>query len=257
MNVSLQGKKAFVCGSSKGIGLGIAKALAGAGATVILSGRVPETLTEAMSTLPGTGHSFFPMNQSDPQAINEAAEFLNKASIDILINNTGGPDPGLITNASWPKFEAALTQQLQCSHALTLACLDHMKQLQYGRIINVISTSVKIPIYGLGVSNTVRGAVASWAKTLSLEVAQAGITVNNLLPGFIETDRLDQVAGSMSKSKGVSKQAMIEELQSSVPAKRFGTVEEFAALAVFLASEFASYINGTSIPVDGGRTGSI
>jgi 3-oxoacyl-[acyl-carrier protein] reductase len=178
-------------------------------------------------------------------------------TIDILINNTGGPAGGLIASADPNAFEHAFRQHLICNHILAQAVIPSMKEKGWGRIINVISTSVKIPINNLGVSNTIRAAVASWAKTLSNELAVHGITVNSLLPGFISTSRLDAVAEGFAAREGVSKEQMVEKMKDSVPAKRFGDPSEIAAVAAFVASPAASYLNGITIPVDGGRTGTI
>jgi 3-oxoacyl-[acyl-carrier protein] reductase len=173
------------------------------------------------------------------------------------VNNTGGPPPGQAIDSSPDAFVHAFTSHLLCNHILVQALIDGMKKDNYGRIINVISTSVKVPIRGLGVSNTIRGAVASWAKTLSLELGPFGITVNNVLPGATMTGRLKSIiqanAEKSNKSMEEIKQAMIKE----IPAGRISEPEEVASLIAFLASPAASYINGTSIPVDGGRTGSI
>jgi len=257
MNIDLQNRHAFVCGSTQGIGWGIAQQLAASGARVTLASRNEARLVERLHELPGEGHAIFVFDQSDPGDIELATQQVENSDIDLLINNTGGPGPGLVSEDRWEKFENALTQQLRCSHELTAAALPHMRSRKYGRIINVISTSVKIPIYGLGVSNTVRGAVASWSKTLSLEVAADGITVNNILPGFVKTGRLQHIIRDRSENSNRSYEEVASEMKASVPAKRFGQVEELGRLATFLCSEYASYITGTSIPVDGGRTGSL
>jgi 3-oxoacyl-[acyl-carrier protein] reductase len=184
-------------------------------------------------------------------------ELTSKADIDILINNTGGPAAGLIIDAESDAFENAFRQHLSCNHILTQHVVPGMKKNGFGRIINVISTSVRIPLNNLGVSNTIRAAVASWSKSMSNELAVFGITVNSLLPGFISTSRLDAVAAHFAKQENMEKVDMEEKMKSSVPAKRFGLPAEIAAVAAFLASPAASYVNGVSIPVDGGRTGTI
>ncbi len=255
MNIDLQNRHAFVCGSTQGIGWGIARQLATSGARVTLAARNNEKLAEQLAALPGAGHDTFVFDQSSLVDIEQAVQHIKKSEVDILINNTGGPAPGLVSDESWPKFEKALTQQLRCSHALTTAALSHMTSQGFGRVVNVISTSVKVPIYGLGVSNTVRGAVASWSKTLSLEVAENGITVNNILPGFIETGRLRQIIEDRSKNSGQSYEEVSKSMSASVPTKFFGQIEDMGYLAAFLCSDQARYITGTNIPVDGGRTG--
>ena len=188
---------------------------------------------------------------------NLVKDITSKTDIDILINNTGGPAAGLIIDAESDAFENAFRQHLSCNHILTQHVVPGMKKNGFGRIINVISTSVRIPLNNLGVSNTIRAAVASWSKSMSNELAVFGITVNSLLPGFIATSRLDVVAEHFAKQENMEKADMEEKMKSSVPAKRFGLPAEIAAVAAFLASPAASYVNGVSIPVDGGRTGTI
>ena len=257
MEISLAGRRSLVCGATQGIGYGIAQSFAQAGSEVILSGRSESRLQKAVETLPGEGHQWILLDQADNEALPEAIGTIQKLDVDILVNNTGGPEPGLASEETWENFEKALRQHLRFSQELVLAVLPHMKEKGFGRIINIISTSVKIPIYGLGVSNTVRGAMASWAKTLSLEIASAGITVNNILPGFIKTGRLEQIIQNTSEKQGVSTKAVEEQMKRTVPSGEFGTPEDLACLATFLASEKARYINGTNIPVDGGKTGSL
>ncbi|MGL6267067.1 MAG: SDR family oxidoreductase, partial [Chitinophagaceae bacterium] len=177
--------------------------------------------------------------------------------VHILINNTGGPAPGPITEATADQFLQAFQQHIICNQYLTQAVLPSMKAASFGRIINVISTTVRIPINNLGVSNTIRGATASWAKTLSNEVARYGITVNNILPGFTKTSRLTSLITQIAANAGSPVETVAQQMESDVPAKRFGEACEIAAVAAFLASPAAAYVNGVSIPVDGGRTGSI
>lgn len=256
MNIDLTGKKALVCGATQGIGLAIAQELAQSGASVVIAGRSDEKINAALGTLVGPGHQSLSLDQSNISSIEDAAGEVANSSIDILVNNTGGPDPGLVSEEVWDNFELALTKQLRCSHLLTQASLSHMKANKFGRVINVISTSVKIPIYGLGVSNTVRGAISSWSKTLSLEVANSGITINNILPGFIDTGRLKQIIDNKSDLNKESSEQIMQKMIQTVPRGRFGMPSELGYLAVFLSSEYAAYITGTSIPVDGGKTGS-
>ncbi|MCS6807208.1 MAG: SDR family oxidoreductase [Bacteroidota bacterium] len=254
------GKRALVCGSTQGIGKAIALRLAEAGSSVTLAARNEHALQEVAVSLPifdrTQQHDYIVADFSDAAALRMAvARYLEHHSpFHILINNTGGPPPGAISQADSSAFLAALSQHLLCNHHLVQLLLPGMKEAQYGRIINIISTSVKQPIPNLGVSNTTRGAVASWAKTLSFELAEFGITVNNILPGYITTARLDAVIHSMAQAQSLSAEEAARRMKESIPAGRFGTPEEVANLAVFLASPLASYINGTSIPVDGGRT---
>jgi 3-oxoacyl-[acyl-carrier protein] reductase len=261
MNLSLQSKTALVCGASQGIGRAIAIALADLGANCVLLARNEEALKEAiaqLNTSEGQKHHYAVVDFTDLDRLKLViAELNTKHAIDILINNTGGPAAGLIASADASAFELAFRQHLICNHILAQAVIPHMKEKGWGRIINVISTSVKIPINNLGVSNTIRAAVASWAKTLSNELAAHGITVNSLLPGFISTTRLDAVAEGFAAREGVDKETMLQTMKNSVPAKRFGAPAEIAAVAAFVASPAASYLNGITIPVDGGRTGSI
>ena len=261
MNLSLHSKTALVCGASQGIGKAIAIALADIGASCILLARNEDALKDVVKQLSvgeGQSHEYrvVDFTQFDHLKLTIGQLTVNYR-IDILINNSGGPAGGLITTADSIAFEQAFRQHLICNHILTQAVIPSMKDKGWGRIINVISTSVKIPINNLGVSNTIRAAVASWAKTLSNELAVHGITVNSLLPGFISTSRLDAVAEGFAAREGVSKEQMVEKMKDSVPAKRFGDPSEIAAVAAFVASPAASYLNGITIPVDGGRTGTI
>ena len=261
LNLSLHSKKALICGASQGIGKAIAIALADLGATCILLSRNEDALKAAaaqLSVAEGQSHIYQVVDFNNQDELKLIIEHLtHEYSIDILINNTGGPAAGLIASADPLAFEQAFRQHLICNHILAQAVIPSMKEKRWGRIINVISTSVKIPINNLGVSNTIRAAVASWAKTLSNELAVYGITVNSLLPGFISTSRLDAVAEGFAEREGISKELMVEKMKDSVPAKRFGDPSEIAAVAAFVASPAASYLNGITIPVDGGRTGTI
>lgn len=261
MNLSLHSKTALVCGASQGIGKAIAIALADLGASCILLARNEAALTNVVAQLnvtDGQSHAYHVVDFTQVDELRLTVRKLTvENTIDILINNTGGPAAGLISSADPIAFEQAFRQHLICNHILAQAVIPSMKEKGWGRIINVISTSVKIPINNLGVSNTIRAAVASWAKTLSNELAVHGITVNSLLPGFIATSRLDAVAEGFAAREGVGKEQMVEKMKDSVPAKRFGDPSEIAAVAAFVASPAASYLNGITIPVDGGRTGAI
>ena len=259
--VSLKGKKALVCGASQGIGKAIAIELADLGCSCILLSRNTEALIDAVAALnvqEGQVHAYKTIDFTQLELFRAVVDEIAKEhEIDIIINNTGGPAAGTIFEADPMAFENAFRQHLVCNHILAQALVPSMKAKGWGRIINIISTSVRIPLDNLGVSNTIRAAVASWSKTLSNELAQYGITVNSLLPGFISTGRLKAVAESFAQRNGVSRHEMEEKMKDSVPAKRFGDPAEIAAVAAFVASPAASYINGICIPVDGGRTGSI
>lgn len=261
MDLSLQHKTALICGSTQGIGLAVAQELSLLGANCILLARNAEALQRAVASL-DTGldqeHQYAVADFSQPESVTAAIQpLLSLGPIHVLVNNTGGPAAGAITEAAAASFENAFRQHVVVNHLLTQALLPGMKAAGYGRIINIISTSVKIPLPNLGVSNTIRAAVASWAKTMANELGQFGITVNNVLPGFTNTARLHSLIGHTAQMEARSADAIRAEMQASVPAKRFGAASEIAAVAAFLASPAASYVNGTSIPVDGGRTGSI
>ena len=256
MNINLEGKHALVCGASKGIGRAIAQQFAASGCRVTLLARTEEALARVKAELPGAGHSFIAADHSDiDQLLAQVAAAQQQSSFDILVNNSGGPPGGPITQASSTDFITAFQQHLLVNAELAKLCLPGMRDRGYGRIINIVSTSVKIPLAGLGVSNTVRGAVASWAKTLANEVASAGITVNCILPGATETQRLDEIIAGKSAKQSKSPDDVTRLMQAQIPAGRFGKAEEIGYLACFLASHLASYITGTAIPVDGGSHG--
>ncbi len=260
MNIDLSGKQAIVCGASKGIGCATAKQLAASGASVTVIARSHAALEQLCAELPrseGQNHHALSADFSNPQALREtiAAHVDGNGPFHILINNSGGPPPGPVHTAGEDAFIAAFTQHLLGNHIMMQSVLEGMKAEGYGRIINIISTSVKLPLKGLGVSNTIRGAVANWAKTLSGEIAEFGITVNNVLPGATSTDRLDQIFTGKAEKQGKTKQQIIEAERAIIPAGRFGKPEELAQAIVFLASPAAAYINGINVPVDGGRTG--
>lgn len=261
MNLSLIGKNALVSGSTQGIGKAIAIELALLGANVTLLARNEEALKQAVADLDtsrGQQHNIAIADFSQVETVKETAlKIAASKNIHILINNSGGPTAGPITNESPEKFLAIFNQHLICNQILSQTFVDGMKKDGYGRIINVISTSVKQPLKNLGVSNTIRGAVASWAKTWSFEVAPFGITVNNVLPGATATNRLKTLIEIKSDKTNHSIDAIEAEMLSEIPAARFGDPAEIASLAAFLASPAAAYINGTSIPVDGGRTAAI
>ncbi len=261
MNLSLDNKNALVCGSTQGIGLAIARQLAIQGATCTLMARDEGSLAKAVASLDnssGQSHQYLIADFSDLEQVRaEAARHTETQDIHILINNTGGPPPGPIVEASTVDFAKAFSMHILCYQTLAQAALPSMKKAGYGRIINIVSTSVKIPIANLGVSNTIRAATAGWAKTLANEAGPYGITVNNILPGFTMTKRLEGLIASIANSNGHSIEAVADSIKAEIPARRFGNASEIADLAGFLASPSASYVNGSSIPVDGGRTGSI
>ncbi len=261
MNISLTGKNAVICGSTQGIGLAVAKEFSVLGATCILIARNESSLKSVLGDLSmkgGQRHEYRVADFSNNQQVEKAiASVVKNNNIHILVNNTGGPAAGAITEAGLATFESAFKQHLINNQLLAQAVLPGMKKEQYGRIINIISTSVKAPIAHLGVSNTIRAAVASWAKTLSNETGLYNITVNNVLPGSTKTGRLYGIMEEISKNRQISLEILEKEMTEKIPMKRFGLPEEIANVVAFLASPAASYVNGTSIPVDGGRTGCI
>ena len=261
LSLQLNNKTALIAGSSQGIGLASAQALAAMGADCILMARSAEALKKALKTLDtasGQRHSYLVADFQDEEQVRKVvSELVEKQTVHILINNSGGPASGPIVEAKTDDFMKAFRQHLICNHILTTAVKEGMKKDGYGRVINIISTSVKIPLKNLGVSNTIRGAVASWAKTMANELGRFGITVNNVLPGATATGRLDAIINNKVSKTGVSKEEAEREMMSEIPAGRFGKPEEIAAVVAFLASPAAAYVNGVSIPVDGGRTGSI
>lgn len=259
MNISLSGKTAIICGSTQGIGLAIAKEFALAGAQCILLARNEASLKEAVDSLPARGnakHRYHVVDFTNTVAIKETIDEIVKLTpVHILLNNTGGPAPGPITEAAADSFVSAFQQHIVNYQQLAQAVLPGMKQAGYGRIINIVSTSVKIPIANLGVSNTIRAATAGWAKTWANEVAGWGITVNNILPGYTNTQRLESLVSANAAKQNISKEDLAVKMQQQIPARRFGEPEEIAAVAAFLASPAASYVNGVNLPVDGGNTG--
>lgn len=262
MDLNLTGKRALVCGSSQGIGKGIALALAELGANVVLFARNRQTLAEVKAQLAcdgGQQHEILAADFADPAAVKSAIEqyLAGGNTIEILVNNTGGPAPGPIHQAEAEAFSAAFNQHVVNNQNLTQALLPGMKASGYGRIINVISTSVKQPLPNLGVSNTIRGAVASWAKTMANELGPFNITVNNVLPGATKTARLDAIIDAKAKKQGIDFEQMAQQEREGIPLRRFGEVAEFANAVAFLASPAAAYITGVNLPVDGGRTGSL
>ena len=256
---TLKGHTAIVCGSTQGIGHAAAQLLASMGASVILVARNEEKLQHAVKNLPQAHlqHSWIRADFGNPSEVDALAAQLKDKKVSILVNNTGGPSAGKITSALAEEFTAAFHNHLIANHKITLAVVDSMKQGGYGRIINIISTSVKQPLPNLGVSNTIRGAVASWAKTMANELGAFGITVNNVLPGATATQRLENIIAGKAASTGLDTEAVRHEMSKEIPAGRFAQPEEIAYSIGFLASPYAAYINGINLPVDGGRTSSL
>ncbi len=259
MNLDLTQKNALVCGSTQGIGKASALEIAAMGANVTLVARNEQKLKTVLTELDqskGQSHNYIVADFQNPAELSSKINSI-ELSFHILINNTGGPAGGPVFNATLDQFEAAFTQHLKCNHVLVQALVAGMKTNGYGRIINIISTSVKQPLNGLGVSNTIRGAVANWSKTLANELGEFGITVNNVLPGATGTERLNEIINNKASKTGKSFEEVANMMKSQVPANRFAKPEEIANVVAFLASPAASYINGINVPVDGGRTKSL
>ena len=258
MELGLQNKNALVCGSTQGIGKATAISLAKEGVNITLIARNETVLQEVLKELPQNGqqkHGYLVADFSKPDQVKNIVSTNN--SFHILINNTGGPKSGAIIDASVEEFSAAFKMHVLVNQILVQAVVPFMKKQCFGRIINIISTSVKEPIPGLGVSNTIRNAVANWSKTMAGELAEFGITMNNVLPGFTDTARLDQIIKIKAAGANTSEEKMAQIMKDYVPAKRFAKPEETANAVTFLASDSASYITGVNLPVDGGRTKSL
>ena len=259
MNLDLKGKHALVCGGSQGIGHAAAIELAALGADVTLLARSAHALEKALTALPRTHaaqrHATIAADMNEHTGLREKVDTAaNAHAVHILVNNTGGPPGGPAHTAALDDFRIAFNQHLMAAQIVLQAVLPGMQAAGYGRIVNVISTSVKEPIRNLGVSNTIRGAMASWAKTLATELGPHGITVNNVLPGYTKTQRLDQILGDRAKATGKSEDEIAKTMLSTVPLGRFAESAEIASVIAFLATPAAGYINGINVPVDGGRT---
>ena len=244
--INLDGKRALVCGGTSGIGKAAAISLSECGAEVVILSRSASgenTLTCDLEDL-------------DSLTISVTKEIEKNGNFEILINNSGGPPSGPLIDATPHDFEKAFRRHVLASQTLVQLILPGMKTANYGRIINIISTSVKEPIPGLGVSNTIRGAMASWSKTMSKELPPS-ITINNVLPGFTNTERLTELKKTLSEQKGISQEEVENAWLLTVPEGRLADPAELGKVVAFLSSPAASFVRGTSIPVDGGRTGSI
>ncbi|HNV78435.1 MAG TPA: SDR family oxidoreductase [Thermomonas sp.] len=261
MDLNLSGKHALVCGGSEGIGRAAAIELAALGADVTLLARRDDALRDAVAALPARAtqcHGHLVADVSQATALADAvAALIAKKPVHILVNNTGGPPGGPAHAAAIDAYLDAFNKHLVANHTLLQAVLPGMRGARWGRIVNVISTSVYEPIPNLGVSNTIRGAVASWAKTLSRELGGDGITVNNVLPGYTRTQRLDQILADRSTATGKSRDDIANAMLASVPLGRFAEAGEIGGVIAFLCTHAAAYVNGQSLAVDGGRMQSI
>lgn len=262
MNLDLTNRTALVCGASQGLGLACATELALMGANVIVASRNESKLQSAIKNLDtskGQQHSFLVLDLSNPDEVKQTvAAFLAKGnSIHILVNNAGGPPSAPMIETDAAEIEKAFRTHVITSHVLAQLIVPGMKTAGFGRIVNITSASVKQPINGLGISNLVRAAVANWAKTLANEISHYGITINNVLPGYTNTDRLDYLFTKQAKQQDVNKEDIFKKMAASIPIGRLGEPAEFGAAVAFLCSPAAAYINGINLPVDGGRTGSL
>lgn len=261
MNIDLTGKSALVCGSTQGIGKATAIELALLGASVTLLARNETALKEVLKELSSDDtqlHGYLVADFSDPDHLKKVVgDFVKDHHIEILINNTGGPPGGRAIDAEPSEFSQAFSNHLICNQILVQALVPGMKKSGYGRIINILSTSVKTPLKGLGVSNTIRAAVANWAKTLSQELGPFGITVNNVLPGFTMTGRLESLMTGRAAKENKPVDMVKEEMIREIPAGRIAASDEIAAGIAFLATPAAGYINGINLPIDGGKTASL
>lgn len=257
----LDGRHALVCGGSAGIGRAAAMALAAAGARVTVLARTRAALESVVARLESSGArgpAFLVADLDDREDLAARARELIawRGPVHILVNNAGGPRPGPILEAEEDDFVRAFGRHVLASHVLVRRFLRGMREAEYGRVINVISTSVREPIAGLGVSNTIRGAMASWAKTVSLELPP-GLTINNVLPGFTTTERLDALAARVARETDRTAEDVLADWAASTPEGRIGEPEELGAVVAFLASPRAGFVRGVSLPVDGGRLHSI
>lgn len=259
MNRILDGKRAMVCGGSKGLGEASAVELARLGATVTLLARDETTLravVEGLSAEADQHHDVIAVDFTQPESVRSrvAAHIGEVGRVHILVNNTGGPPAGALLDAPAEQFTGAFTSHVLCNQLLVQTLVPGMKQAGFGRIINIISLSVVQPVMGLGVSNTIRGAVAQWARTLAGELGSFGITVNNVLPGYTNTTRLRSLMQGWADGAEISYEDMEQQLAGAIPMRRLGHPEELGAVVGFLASPAASYVTGVNLPVDGGRT---
>jgi len=255
----LGGRAAIVCGSTQGIGRACAVELARSGASVTLVARDADSLQSVAAGLPsdrGQTHYAVVADFASPRDVQEAvaAHVAALGPVDILVNNTGGPPGGPILDATHDDFMRALAMHVGSNQLLAQAVVPGMKHSGYGRIINIISTSVLRPIRGLGVSNTTRAAVANWARTLADELGPFGITVNNVLPGYTSTARLSSLIEKAAAKRDVTPEEVVSDWEATIPLRRFAEPAEIAAVVGFLAGPEASYVSGVNLPVDGGRS---
>lgn len=261
MDLGISGKRALVLAASRGLGLGIAKALAAEGCHVLICGRTGEKLKANVAAIEASGGKadYVVADLADAHFVDQMIHAVHDklGGIDILVNNTGGPTPGTAEEMDAEKLYNFFQSMVVRVITLTNALVPLMKTQGFGRIVTVASSGVFEPIPNLALSNTLRGALVGWNKTLATETASYGVTANMLLPGSIHTDRIDELQAANAKRSGKP----IEEIRAgalkAIPAGRLGKVEEFAAAAAFLCSMQASYITGSMIRVDGGAAKSL
>ena len=254
MNISLKNKYALVCGGSKGIGLASAIELSKLGCNVTLLARNPDSLGEAIKQLDksqGQIHRFISVDQSNPTEVSKRLSTIGQG-FHILVLNSGGPKGGRMIDASLEDLQIGFGSLLLSNQVIVKHSFEYMKKADFGRIINIISIGLKEPIVGLGVSNTIRGAVGNWSKSLAYELGPHGITVNNILPGYTMTDRLSKLMDSRAQDRNMDVDALIETYVEQIPAKRLATPDEIGNVVAFIATPAAGYINGINLPVDGG-----
>jgi len=251
----LHGKRALVCGASQGIGEACARVLAEAGAEVCLLARRLEPLEQICQQLPGKGHQVLAMDLGNTLELDQRLKPL--LPFHIVVHNAVGPKAGALLDASSEDFLAGMRVHLLSAQKIAQLCVPGMSEARYGRFINIISTSVKTPLMNLGVSNTVRGAMASWAKTLAMEVGPMGITVNNVLPGYTKTARFEALRKATAEMKKISEEQVETQWKSTIPLSRFAEPSEVAMAVAYLSSPAAAYVSGINLPVDGGRTPSL
>jgi len=254
MNISLKNKYALVCGGSKGIGLASAIELSKLGCNVTLLARNPDSLGEAIKQLDksqGQIHRFISVDQSNPTEVSKRLSTIGQG-FHILVLNSGGPKGGRMIDANLEDLQAGFDSLLLANQIIVRHSFEYMKKANFGRIINIISIGLKEPIVGLGVSNTIRGAVGNWSKSLAFELGPHGITVNNILPGYTMTDRLSKLMDSRAQDRNMDVNALIETYVEQIPAKRLATPDEIGNVVAFIATPAAGYINGINLPVDGG-----
>ena len=256
MLISLKGRHALVGGSSKGLGKAVAIQFADSGATVTLMARSEEKLKEIVSNLPcdkGQQHGYLVVDFSDMESYRKKImAFFNSKKVDILVNNTQGPTAAGSMELEVKDYQQAFDTLFKTVVYTTRLALDHMIAQSWGRIINITSISVKEPLSYLALSNTIRASVVTWAKTLSRDVAEHQITVNNILTGYFDTERIAQLNAKKAEQLGIKLEEVRANMEEQVPMKRIGKPEEYGALVAFLASEQASYLTGSNIPLDGG-----